>query len=272
MFLEGKVLLINHIKSKCSSKSYSPYIHDLFAVINIIKHDRAQNYRQFSQQQQHIVITITKAIIIILFIINSKLPTKTLYLQCHKHPPVCPSKPSSVGLQRICSWHPSMRHSLERGSSQRNHHIVCRRSAISRDSTVEDQHYHGIVKIANPSFHLFLIFITIFPWLIQSQTNHHPRCAIFSATGDTTVEDQHYPALWRRPIPPSTSSSSSSPFPSSWPISSLTNHHPNCPTFSAENLHYCWNQHGHSVMKTANPLFHLFLIIIITIFITMTNT
>ena len=42
-------------------------------------------------------------------------------------PLVCPSKPSSGGLQRICSWHPSMRHSLERGSSQRNHHIERRR-------------------------------------------------------------------------------------------------------------------------------------------------
>ena len=42
-------------------------------------------------------------------------------------PLVCPSKNSSVGLQRICSWHPSMRHSRERGSSQCNHHIKCRR-------------------------------------------------------------------------------------------------------------------------------------------------
>ena len=38
-------------------------------------------------------------------------------------PLVCPSKPSSRGLQRICSWHPDMRHSQEKGSSQRNHHI-----------------------------------------------------------------------------------------------------------------------------------------------------
>ena len=41
--------------------------------------------------------------------------------------PICVSLktnlPSSGGLQRICSWHPSMRHSRERGSSQRNHHI-----------------------------------------------------------------------------------------------------------------------------------------------------
>ena len=42
-------------------------------------------------------------------------------------PLVCPSKLSSGGLQRICSWHPSMRHSRERGSSQRNHHIKRRR-------------------------------------------------------------------------------------------------------------------------------------------------
>ena len=38
--------------------------------------------------------------------------------------PTCVSpKPSSGGLQRICSWHPDMRHSREKGSSQRNHHI-----------------------------------------------------------------------------------------------------------------------------------------------------
>ena len=42
-------------------------------------------------------------------------------------PLVCPLKPSSGGLQRICSWHPSMRYSLERGSNQINHHIECRR-------------------------------------------------------------------------------------------------------------------------------------------------
>ena len=42
--------------------------------------------------------------------------------------PTCVSlKPSCGGLQRICSWHPSMRHSWERGSSQRNHHIKGRR-------------------------------------------------------------------------------------------------------------------------------------------------
>ena len=38
-------------------------------------------------------------------------------------PLVCPSKPSSGGLQRICSWHLDMRHSREKESSQRNHHI-----------------------------------------------------------------------------------------------------------------------------------------------------
>ena len=42
-------------------------------------------------------------------------------------PLVCPSKPSSGGLQRICSWHPSMQHSRERGSSPCNHHIERRR-------------------------------------------------------------------------------------------------------------------------------------------------
>ena len=44
-------------------------------------------------------------------------------------PLVCPSKQNSGGLQRICSWHPSMRHSRERGSSQRNHHIDRRRTS-----------------------------------------------------------------------------------------------------------------------------------------------
>ena len=42
-------------------------------------------------------------------------------------PLVCPSKPSPGGLQRICSRHPSTRHSRERGSGQRNHHIERRR-------------------------------------------------------------------------------------------------------------------------------------------------
>ena len=48
-------------------------------------------------------------------------------------PHVCPSKPSSGGLQRICSWHPSMRHFRERGLSQRNHHIERTRRRTGHD-------------------------------------------------------------------------------------------------------------------------------------------
>ena len=38
-----------------------------------------------------------------------------------------PESSSSWGLRRICSWHSIMRHSRERGSSQRNHHIERKR-------------------------------------------------------------------------------------------------------------------------------------------------
>ena len=58
-------------------------------------------------------------------------PQNTTYSPAHSiskqgsryGPLVCPSKPSSGGMQRICSWHPDMRHSREKESSQRNHHI-----------------------------------------------------------------------------------------------------------------------------------------------------
>ena len=43
-------------------------------------------------------------------------------------PLVVRSKPSSGGLQKICSWHPNMRHSRERGSSWRKHHVERRRT------------------------------------------------------------------------------------------------------------------------------------------------
>ena len=61
---------------------------------------------------------------------NRTLPAhcSTTTKQGSRHGPlVCPSKPSSRGLQRICSRHPSMRHSRERLSSRRNHHIERRR-------------------------------------------------------------------------------------------------------------------------------------------------
>ena len=45
---------------------------------------------------------------------------------------IWPTCVSLWGLQRICSWHPSMRHSRERGSSQRNYHIECRRRRRSQ--------------------------------------------------------------------------------------------------------------------------------------------
>ena len=54
-------------------------------------------------------------------------------------PLVCPSKPSSGGLQRICSWHPDMRHSREKESSQRNHHIERgRRRRLEQPRTESD--------------------------------------------------------------------------------------------------------------------------------------
>ena len=46
-------------------------------------------------------------------------------------PLLCPSKLSSGGMQKICSWHPSMRHSWERRSSQHNHHIERRRRMVT---------------------------------------------------------------------------------------------------------------------------------------------
>ena len=46
-------------------------------------------------------------------------------------PLVCPSKPSPGGLQRICSWHPTMQHSRERGSGQRIHHIERRSGCLT---------------------------------------------------------------------------------------------------------------------------------------------
>ena len=50
---------------------------------------------------------------------------------------VRPQKPSSGGLLRICYWHPSMRHSQERGFSQRNHHIERKRRRRRRSLTLE---------------------------------------------------------------------------------------------------------------------------------------
>ena len=45
--------------------------------------------------------------------------------------PSCAQKRALGCLQRICSWHPSVRHAWERRSSQRNHLIECRRSRTS---------------------------------------------------------------------------------------------------------------------------------------------
>ena len=51
-------------------------------------------------------------------------------------PLVCPSKPSFGDLQRICSWHPRMWHSWERGSNQRNNDIKRWRRRRSVDVVV----------------------------------------------------------------------------------------------------------------------------------------
>ena len=59
-------------------------------------------------------------------------------------PLVCPSKPSSGGLQRICSWQSNMRHSRERESSQRNHHIERRRRRRR-----QTEHHEALQSSAN---------------------------------------------------------------------------------------------------------------------------
>ena len=77
-------------------------------------------------------------------------------------PLVCPSKPSSGGLQKICSWHPSMWHSWERGSSQCNHHIECREEEEDNGkalcSTVSKNWWEYIEAIHSDNF--FSIFDT----------------------------------------------------------------------------------------------------------------
>ena len=75
-------------------------------------------------------------------------------------PLLCPSKPSSGGLQRICSWHPSMQHSLERGSSQRNHHIERRRR----------RSWPCLCYSQCP-------FVHVIPWRIQHKPGHTPPAA-----------------------------------------------------------------------------------------------
>ena len=60
-------------------------------------------------------------------------PAHSISKQGSRYDPlVSPSKPSSGGLHMNCPWHPSMRHSRERGSSQRNHHIKRRRRTRRR--------------------------------------------------------------------------------------------------------------------------------------------
>ena len=85
-------------------------------------------------------------------------------------PLVCPSKPRSGGLQRICSWHPSMRHSRERGSSQR-------------------QPSHRTQKKEKKNLPFFIRGLITSSWL-HRQTQRHSYRVYSMATERDNVQDR----------------------------------------------------------------------------------